>query len=464
MLYFSRNKNLMTCEESQNLLNAHLDGELSVDDRARLDAHLAECSDCRAAYDALLVQNGKLLSAFAPRRRAAQDVANRVISQLPHRSPRRIPWWPMLLSAAAGFAVAFGLFHGQTSPPVAIAPTTHPASQPAPIAQLALTTGAVEFRCPGDAQWSAMATGGSVASGTSVRTGPNVRCEFHTPDGSEIRLNADTQLEMKSPRRFELAQGQVWSTVAHAPQPFEAKTTMALFTAMGTQFDLSAKPEAAVLTVVEGSVRVDGNGSQKTVESGQRLTVTDGHLGEKTTVHDLALATRWVNEILVMKGRDNPELAKRIDDLFAQIGQQKMGFLFEEEIRALGDHCVIPLTKYIESDRSQHQPAQRATAARIVCDVAPQWAIPNLIELLQDRDGEVRYYAATALRRLTGQGLGRSPEQWRNDNLFTCRQAATQWGGWWKENRERYPGMPPADLPKPKETPVAKDRTEMKKG
>lgn len=458
----------MTCEESQNLISARLDGELKDEDRARLDAHLSECAACRTVSEVTAAQNGDLSWAFAPRRRAARDLAERVIAELPRRSSRRIPWLPMLVSAAAGFAMAFGLFHRQPAVTISVRaasrPISQPATQPAPIAQLALATGAVQFCCPGESQWSAMATGGGVPAGTRVRTGPNVRCEFHTTDGSDIRLNVQTQVELKSSREFELAGGEVWSNVAHANRPFEARASGAIFTALGTQFDLAAKPQAAVLTVVEGSVRVNGGGDQETLQSGERVTVEGGRLGGKTAVRDLALATRWVNEILVMKGRDNPELAKRIDDLFAQIGQQKMGFMFEEEIRALGDHSVIPLTKYIESERSENDPSGRAIAARIVSDVAPQWAIPNLIGLLQSNDGEVRFYAAAGLKRLTGHDFGRQPEQWRTDELMVCQPTATQWRAWWANNRDRYPGTPPTELPEPKEMPVVKKRTELQKG
>lgn len=450
----------MTCEESQNLINAELDNELTPEDRARLDTHLAGCPTCAAVSDALAAQHDELRLAFSPHRRAAAQVAQAVIAQLPRKSSRRIPWLVMLTSAAAGFALAFALFH-QTAPKTfVIQPTSLPATRPASIAQLALSTGAVQFKCPGQTDWSTMATGGDVPRGTLVRTGPNIRCEFRTTDGSEIRLNAHTQVELKTPRQFELASGQVWSTVAHDAEPFEATALGTVFTALGTQFDLTAEPKAVVLTVVEGSVRIDAKTTRQTLQSGERLTVIDGHLGGKTQVHDLALATDWVNEILVMKGRDNPELSKRIDDLFAQIGQQKMGFMFEEEIRGLGDHCVIPLTKYIESDRSKNEPAQRATAARIISDVAPPWAIPHLITLLQNTDGEVRYYAATGLRRLTGRNNGRSPEQWRTYNLFTCQQAANEWQTWWTENHAHYPGAPSLDVENP---PIARQPIPLKK-
>jgi hypothetical protein len=345
--------------------------------------------------------------------------------------------------------------------------TTQPATQPAiapAVGHLSLATGSVVFRCPGDSDWSAMPTGGAIAAGTCVKTGDDVRCEIVTTDGSQIRLNANSEVVVQEPRKFQLASGEAWSTVAHAAQmqPFCATASDATFTALGTQFDLSmAKPRKVTLTVAEGKVKVDLAGGAATVDAGERLAVAEGRLGEKQTANDLAVATRWVNEILVMKGRDDPELAKRVDDLFAQIGQQKMSFMYEEEIRALGDHCVIPLVRYIESDRSKGDAPKRVEAAKIVSDVAPPWAIGELIGLLSDKDGEVRYYAAVALRRLTGRDMERTPEQWKTDPWYACASSAETWKKWWDKNRERFPGAPAGTG---KESPVVKERAPLQKG
>jgi hypothetical protein len=426
--------------------------------------HLAECAACRASADALAFQDADLRRAFLPDRRAAEAVSERVIARLPRpRGEWRMPWLTAAWSAAAGFAIAFALFHRphDRTPPTQL---VHPASQPAAtapvklastapptVAQLALATGAVQYRCPGDSDWSAMPTGGALPAGASVKTGPDVCCELRTADGSEVRLNSATEIQLQSPRQFKLAVGQVWSSVARsgAPDPFEARAAEATFTALGTQFDLACtEPKQALCTVVEGRVRVTGAaGGDKTLDAGHQLAVDSGRLGDAAAVHNLATATRWVNEILIMKGRDNPELARRIDDLMASIGEQKMSFLYEDEIRGLGDHCVIPLTRYIESPRSRDDPAKRATAAKIVSDVAPPWAIPQLIELLRDPQGEVRAYAAMALKRLTGQALGRTVQQWRSDDLMMCMPSADRWQTWWKENRGRYPGAPPMNEP-----------------
>jgi hypothetical protein len=66
-----------------------------------------------------------------------------------------------------------------------------------------------------------------------------------------------------------------------------------------------------------------------------------------------------------------------------------------------------------------------------------------LINLLADSDGEVRYPAARALQRLTGQSLGRQPEQWRDQSWMTCTPTISQWHGWWEENKGKFPGADP---------------------
>lgn len=345
-----------------------------------------------------------------------------------------------------------------------VMPTTLPSTQPA-VGHLSLATGAVVFRCPGETQWSPMPTGGSLVAGTYVMTGDDVRCEIVTNDGSQIRLNANSEVCVQEARRFVLAGGEAWSTVARVPQkqPFCAAASDATFTALGTQFDLRLTEQRGVtLTVAEGKVKVDLAGAGATVDAGERVSLADGRLGEKQTAHDLAVATRWVNEILVMKGKDDPELGKRVDDLFAQIGQQKMSFMYEEEIRALGDHCVVPLTRYIQSDRSANDPAKRVTAAKIVSDVAPPWAIGELIGLLSDKDGEVRYWAAVALHRLTGRDIERTPEQWKSGPWMACVTSAETWQKWWEKNRERFPGAPVGKGEK--ESPVVKERVPLPKG
>src|SRR5688500_6532628 len=155
----------MNCDDALNLISARLDGELSADRRARLEEHLASCPACREVADGLDLHNAQLARVFGARRRAAAEIAERVVALLPSQASTRVTarrsfWaaWSPLLAAAAGFAVALMVFRpwnrpAATNDRVAVLPTTATTKAAEPIAQLALATGLVEFKCPGDEKW-----------------------------------------------------------------------------------------------------------------------------------------------------------------------------------------------------------------------------------------------------------------------------------------------------------------------
>lgn len=452
----------MDCEQAANLTSARIDREaLAPSDDAALDAHLAACRACREAEQALRVEDARLLRAFAPRRDVARRVADRVNARIagarrPTASSGRT-WLIAGLAAAAGFALAAVTFRPwetrvtpvvfhPTTIPLATGPASHPQETIRPtLATLSLATGLVEVKPAGTGDgdaWRPLSTGAAIAPGDVVRTGPKVRCEFVMPEGSQVRLNNSTELRFRDTRLLDLNAGQLWSTVAKADDPFRVQLAEATVTALGTQFDIQRDGAQSILTVVEGSTRVNSaaaaGGAETVVRSGQRVAIdAGGKAGQPEEVRNLVVATRWVHEILVMKGRGNDELAGRIDDLFAQIGEGKMAFMYADEIRALGDHCVVPLARYIRSDRSRGQDEKRQTAAQILADVAQPWSAGELIELLDDADGEVRYHAARALHRVTGETMDRTPEDWRG-----ARSSLQSWREWWDRNKERFPGAP----------------------
>jgi ferric-dicitrate binding protein FerR (iron transport regulator) len=458
----------MNCEQALPLISAQLDGAASSADHAALEAHLQECGGCRASAEALQSQDADLRRAFAPRRQAAAAVAERVIAQLrtqalaaaaappagtgatlrvpaPRRSPGkprfRLPWLPMLLSAAAGFLVAVLVFRPWERPP-----QPDPVG-PAPAAEvkkekvrLAVATGAVEVLPPGKETWQAINGGDVVEVGWKVRTPAQVRCEFRCTDDSEVRLNGDTELTFRSGRQLALDRGQILATVstaAEGEQPFQVEMEDASVTALGTQFDLARQRDETVLTVLQGKTRVEAGGNQEVVKEGHGAKIARGQMTQPYAVKDMVRATRWVHEILVLKGRDNPELQKRVDDLLAQLGDTKMAYLTEPEIRSLGDHCVLPLTRFIQSDQSQKPELKRRRqeAARILADLAQPWSIPDLIQMLSDSDGKVRFFAASGLQRLTTETMGCNPEEWRDQPKPKTQE---DWLEWWRRNKDRF--------------------------
>src|SRR5205823_5128574 len=113
----------------------------------------------------------------------------------------------------------------------------------------------------------------------------------------------------------------------------------------------------------------------------------------------------------------------------ANVGEQKAAVFTADEIRALGDACVLPLTRYLQSPNSfgPGQDGRRVQAAEIVADLAQPRSIPDLIDLLGHSDGEVRYCAARALKRLTRETQGRAADWWRTGKPEAREQARKDW-------------------------------------
>jgi hypothetical protein len=448
------------CRECVELLDASIDGELAAAQQTDLESHLAACVDCRELADHLRAQHAELRQAFEPRRQNVLRVQESVLGRIraeavrteekplvlpvraaeatPNTATTRLPsWFALAMAAAVGFLLAVLVFQPWKS--------NAPASEPA-VAQVAMVTGPIEVLSPNATAWSAAPAGTSITQGTRIRTGNNVRCELLTPDGSKVRLNSDTSVRFASARDVQLESGQVWICNLDTCFPFKVEAGKTNVTSGEGQFDLVCRPPETFLTVARGAADLSCAAGGEKVNSGESARVVDGTVTERGRIGDVVLATRWVNEILVRKGRDDAEVNQRVNDLLAQIGESKLSNLYEEEIRSLGDSCVLPLLRYLQSERSKDQEFKRLEAARILSDIAPPWSIPELIELLADDDNRVRGFAATGLTRLTGYTQGLSPEQWRSTPWAGCKSTYQQWQAWWLENKHRFPGALDTDI------------------
>jgi ferric-dicitrate binding protein FerR (iron transport regulator) len=475
----------MNCEQAQLLISAMIDEEISPADRARLKDHLRDCSACQAAADATEHQDAELRALFASRQPAVTAVIERVIAELPamqRRTRRSRGWVPVvasLVSAAAGFTVALLLLRPWLQGPPQIVekvikvPVDRIVERERPVidpvlvvqkdapelaksqAHLSLATGPVEMLSEDDQDWRVMQTGATIGYGTCVRTPPQTRCEFRCPDGSEVRLNGGTKMCFLADRKFRVEGGQLYAAATKGETPFEVESPDAIVTTVGTQFDLACRPQKdrseTIVTVIEGKTRVEGKGKSKSKEAeaglelsrGEMATIVDGEIADKRAAYQLVQATDWVHELLVLKGRDNPELAKRVNAMLAELGQTKLDFLNDAEIRSLGDRCVLPLIRFVESPESAQRSADRRHAMQILADLAQPWAIPELINLLADSDKEVRYQAAKSLQRLAGQNddvpHALPPSEWRDRPVSACTTERQRWECWWKANEHRYP-------------------------
>ncbi|HXT57262.1 MAG TPA: FecR domain-containing protein [Pirellulales bacterium] len=438
----------MDCRQAIESIEHWMDGELGAAEQASLELHLASCSMCAGVAEAAKLTDAELQRAFAPRRRAAEALAERVAAQLRHERPdARLParGWPLLAAAAAGFLFAVGIFRPwRHDEPQLAAPA-------APIARLAAATGAPELLPRETVPWFTCPPSAPIEPGACVRTGPDARCELDTPTGCQLRLNCGTEVRFDGPRQVELRRGRLWSNVSEMDQTVDVKQARASVAARQAQFDISCQPGEATLTVVKGAATVRGAREQRTVSAGEQVKIVAGEISEGRPPLDPLLDASWMNELVCLKGPDNPELIERVDDILAQIGETKLAYLYEDEIRRLGDRAVGPLLKFIASDRSRSDPKRRDLAARLVADLAPWPATADLIGLLDDHSPIVRESAARALFRLTGRDLGYSLDQWRDPSGTISHAGPQAWRDWWAESQNREGGL--AAEPKSKGDP-----------
>jgi hypothetical protein len=467
----------MNCELVVSHLSCWLDGQLPPDEAAALESHLSTCRECRALAEALRAQDSDLKRAFAPHRQAAQRVASNVLIALEHdrpqatNRPRSFGWSSLLLAAAAGFLLAVLLFQPWKSPTIA---SPHVAKRPGqqasaepppaerhaaktsatepPVAELVVATGKVQLRKPQTADWLPVADlpGFACPTGTTVKTGPDVRCELKTAAGCVVRLNGDTEVTLTSSSGIEVQQGQVWCSsppdaslfVCAAPAPPASEPPLppkwfaacpsnaSLLTAVGSDGHVQ-------VTTGQGEIDVQTAGDAQRLKTGESASIVQGRFVKAQRTADPLLEASWIHALLVRKGEDDKELAGRVDQLLARLGQSKVSFLYEQEIRNLGEHAALPLLRFVQSPLSEDQPQLRLKALRILSDIVPSWLIPDLVQLLSNQDAETRVLSARALQRLTGLDHGRPPDDWRVE-LRECAASIQQWQQWLAENRQLY--------------------------
>ena len=93
----------MRCDEAQNLLDAHVDGELDLVHSLAIDEHLAACPECAARKERVIALRGAIASA-APRYTAPPALAARLAASVSKPAlvpPHRPAIWRWLAIAAS---------------------------------------------------------------------------------------------------------------------------------------------------------------------------------------------------------------------------------------------------------------------------------------------------------------------------------------------------------------------------
>lgn len=270
--------------------------------------------------------------------------------------------------------------------------------------------------------WGACGTGDRPKAQSFLRTKSGGKASFMLRDGSEVRLNQDTVVNFNEVRELTLQSGEMWIRVKQEPGQFVVHTRDGQVVVTGTEIDVRVDKEKTVLGVLEGeAVLKNKTGRQVRVKRGEAAITAANTAPYLNQYQQIDQMSRWTLDLLMARGRDDPELLKKVNDLLVQMGESKAAYMSEEEIRSYGTACVIPLARFIDDPKSKDKPEIRNRAIKILSDIGDWYAVSTMINLLDDENNAK--YASSALKRVTGQDFGSDKSKW------------TQW---WTDHRAEH--------------------------
>ncbi|GAB3925788.1 FecR family protein [Larkinella terrae] len=165
----------------------------------------------------------------------------------------------------------------------------------------------------------------SIARQINVRTIRGQRELVRLPDGSLVKLNAESALTYSSDfgtaARAVTLEGEAFFDVAHdTSRPFTIQTETLKTTVVGTSFNINAYPENREITVavLTGKVKV-GTVSAKALTSQSLLLPSELYSYAKTTETarkervNLSDLVAWKDDVIILKNADFQEIKKKLE-------------------------------------------------------------------------------------------------------------------------------------------------------
>jgi len=173
--------------------------------------------------------------------------------------------------------------------------------------QVVSVLGAAEVLREG--RWQSISAGESLAAGETLRTGEGSRVAVLLSNGSQLKLNANSQLELKQivpPAAgfvstatevlhsvLRVLSGEIW--VRNGGEPLQIQTVPATATIRGTEFNLAVhRPgDAARLAVLNGLVEFSNPQGSVLVAANEQAEVRVGEAPRKTVLLNPLDAVQW---------------------------------------------------------------------------------------------------------------------------------------------------------------------------
>jgi ferric-dicitrate binding protein FerR (iron transport regulator) len=402
----------MNCEQTRLQINALIDGEVNRQTREALQQHIAHCDACRALVEAQKIQHRELLDAFVGTRETSDQFADAIVAAISNApapptsnlvaAKPSSPFWanlgPIVAALAAGFLIAVLIFQPWQKPSNETAnKNVEPTVEQ--FGKISVASTSLEMATEPD-RWQSCSLNHEVFAGTQLRTANDMGAELQGLNSPTIRLDKNSQIAIRSASSIELLAGRI--SLHSTDQPASVTVDDKTFSLRSGAFVLRHGVSGLEVTVLDGTLIVNHKELSTTVSAGTSVELNSQGLATKSSTNSLQ-GTRWLGPILAQKKND-PELAKRVQQLLSEIGQSKLDHLQVDEIRSLGHAAATPLIAYLNSNATENQDLQkRQTAARLLADVASYEDVELLIKLLDDPDPSVTQMIERGLSRITGR-------------------------------------------------------------
>jgi len=172
-----------------------------------------------------------------------------------------------------------------------------------PVATVLTARGRLEVRRAALASFASLPMRTALFVGDRVRTGPAAKATLLFSDGAQVRLNANTAIDIIAPAAvrgkrslFRVLSGEVWARLRFG-QAVETRTAIA--GVRGTQIDLAVGDDGtSTLFVEEGEVEFFNPLGQVVVESGQQSVARPGQAPTSpVTIQNGGLITEWTLDL-----------------------------------------------------------------------------------------------------------------------------------------------------------------------
>lgn len=170
--------------------------------------------------------------------------------------------------------------------------TITPGKSDVPVATIDHLVNEVEYRAP-SGDWLPLRVNARIA-GVALRTGQNSLLSMQTVDGTNVRVAAESLVQIADVHDLTLDAGAVY--VDTGSQPGDTVTVTTRYGRaldLGTRFEVRVDADAWRVQVRDGAVRMVAADSQNVARAGQRVSISSDGVVEKSLVAKDDISWAW---------------------------------------------------------------------------------------------------------------------------------------------------------------------------